>query len=384
MVIFMKKIISIFAILALMVSIAVPVSAVSKPKAVRLKKPANTAAGIKLNWTSSKNADKYYVYRKTPKVKYKKIATVKTTSYIHKGAVSGNKYTYKIYAVNTKGKSKPSNQKSITRVGTPNANVSNAASAIKVSWKKIRKATSYAVLYKKTTEKKYKVLYRGKKCSCYFYNLQLGYKYNFKVRAKIKKCLGAYCAAKTGFFLYRPSISAEEREDMKGIYLDWSPVSYAKGYIIYRSPKYSNSYKRIKKFYTDTTLYLDTDVKSINSYKYYVVAYTDGGFKSAKSNITSEIYGYIENFSTPLTLAIKKGQVYKDIYNKINEYMAVPLITWESLKPSVAKVTVQGVITGVKKGSATLKATIDPELFSLFGHSEIKTAKTVTINVTVK
>ena len=380
----MKRIISIISILVLMITIAVPVSAVSKPKAVHLKKPANTSAGIQLKWSASKNADKYCIYRKTPKVKYKKIATVKTTSYIHKSAVSGNKYTYKIYAVNSKGKSKPSNQKSITRVGTPNAKVTNTASAIKVSWKKVKKANSYTVLYKKTSEKKYKVLYRGKKCSCCFYNVQLGYTYNFKVRAKIKKLLGAYCTAKTGFYLYRPSISAEEREDMKGIYLDWSPVSYAKGYIIYRSPKYSNSYKRIKKFDTNTTLYLDTDVTSINSYKYYVVAYADGGYKSAKSNVASEIYGYIENLSTPLTLTIKKGQVYKDIYNKINEYMAVPLITWKSLNTDVAKVTTEGVITGVKKGTATLKATIDPELFPMFGHNEIKTAKTVTIIVTVK
>lgn len=379
----MKRILSVFLLLVLIISIAVPVSAVSKPKAVHLKKPANTAAGVQLKWTASKNAAKYVVYRKTPKVKFKKIATVKTTSYVHKSAVSGNKYTYKIYAVNSKGRSKPSNQRTITRVGTPGVKTSNTASAIKVSWKKVRKATSYVVLYKKTTQKKYKVLYRGKNSKCYFYNLEMGYTYTFKARAKINKLRGAYSKAKAQFFLSRPTIKAEEKEDMKGIYVDWSPVSNAKGYIIYRSPKSSNSYKRIVKTTTSATVYLDKNVKSINSYKYYVMAYR-GSYKSAKSNVAGEIYGYIESFSTPLTLTIKKGEVYKDIYNKINEYMAVPLITWKSLKPSVAKVTKEGVITGVKKGTATLKATIDPELFSLFGRSDIKTAKTVTIIVTVK
>ena len=78
----MKRILSVLSILTLIISIAVPVSAVSKPKAVHLKKPANTETGIQLKWTASKNATKYVVYRKTPKVKFKKIATVKTTSYI--------------------------------------------------------------------------------------------------------------------------------------------------------------------------------------------------------------------------------------------------------------------------------------------------------------
>ena len=379
----MKRIISLLSILILVFSIAVPVSAVSKPKAVRLKKPVNRAGGVQLSWTTSKNAAKYTVYRKTPTVKYKKIATVKTTTYLHKGAKSGNKYTYKIYAVNSKGTSKPSNQRSILRVGTPKVKTSNTASAIKVSWKKVRKATSYAVLYKKSADKKYKVLYRGKSCSCKFFNMQLGSTYQFKAKAKIKKLSGAYCAPKDQFFLARPTINAEEKEDMKGIYLDWSPVSNAKGYLIYRAPKSSSTFKRIKKTTTTSTQYLDRDVKSINSYKYYVVAYGHGS-KSAKSNVVREIYGYLKNFSTPMTLTIKKGEVYRDIYNKINQYMAVPLITWKSLNPSIAKVTVQGVITGVKKGKATLKARIDPELFSLVGHDEIKTAKTVTIIVTVK
>ncbi|MBR1731258.1 MAG: fibronectin type III domain-containing protein [Ruminococcus sp.] len=380
----MKRLISVFAAIAILITIAVPVSAVSKPAAPRLKSVSNSSKGVLLKWSKVKNAAKYYVFRKTAKVKYKKIATVKTTSYTHKSAVSGNKYTYKIYAVNAKGKSKASNQKTVTRVGTPSVKTSNTEYAIKVSWPKVKKATSYVVLYKASTAKKYKVLYRGKECSYLYYNLAVGTKYNFKVRANIGKLKGVYSAVKSQFFLTHPSVSAQEPESMKGIYLDWSPVKHATGYIIYRSLKSENAYKRIKKTTDTKTTYLDTDVKSINTYKYYVVAYTTGGYKSAKSNVATEIYGYLESFSKPLTLSIKKGEVYKDIYNKLSYYGANVFITWKSEKTSVAKVDSNGIITGVKKGTAAVKATIDPELFSFFGRGDITTKKTITINVTVK
>lgn len=379
----MKRFISVFAVFAVLFTLVAPVSAVSKPSAPKLKSVKNTANGVLLRWTPVKNAAKYYVYRKTPTVKYKKIATVKASSFTHRSAVSGNKYTYKIYAVNSKGQSKPSNQKTIKRVGTPVIKTANTASAIKISWSKTKKATSYVLLYKKSSAKKFSVLYRGKNTSYIYDNLALGTKYDFKVRAVIGKLRGAYSPVRSQFFLARPSISAREPESMKGIDLDWSPVKNAKGYIIYRALKSENSYKRIKKITKASTHYLDTDVKSINTYKYYIVAYKDG-FKSAKSNVTTEIYGYFESLSKPLTLTIKKGEVYKDIYNKLSYYGATPLITWKSKNPGIARVTAQGIITGVKKGKATLKATIDAELFPMFGHDEITEAKTITITVTVK
>lgn len=379
----MKKLIAVLAALSVIITVAVPVTAATKPTAVKLTAVKNTATGVLLKWKASKSASKYYVYRKTPKIKYKKIATVKSTSFTHKSAVSGNKYTYKIYAVNSKGMSKASNQKTILRVGTPSLSSTNTASAINVSWSKTKKATLYVLLYKKASAKSYKVLYRGTKNSYVYDNLALGTKYNFKVRANINKARGAYSAVNSQLFLSKPTLGAQEPESMKGINLDWSPITNAKGYIIYRSLKSENSYKRIKKLTTNTTRYLDTEVKSINTYKYYVRAY-NGAYKSAKSNVATEIYGYFESTSVPLTLTIKKDETYKDIYNKLAYYGATVFVTWKSLNPNIAKVDSNGVIQGVKKGSATLKATVDPDAFALVGHDEIKEAKTITFIVTVK
>ena len=379
----MKRTIAIFAILAVIITIPLPVSAVSKPSAPKLKTAKNTSEGVLLKWSAVKSADKYFVYRKTANTAYSKIASVAKTSYTHKSAVSGKKYTYKIFAVSSAGKSKQSNIKSVIRVGTPALKLSNTASAIKIKWSAIKKADRYVVLYKKSLAKKFSVLCRSKGTSFAYDNMAAGVKYDFKVKAVIGKLSGAYSEAKTQMFLERPIISAEEPLNMKGIEVRWNTVKNANGYLIYRSLKSKNSYKRIKKI-TDrsATVYTDSDLVSINSYKYYIVAY-NGSFKSAKSNVAGDIYGYLENHSTPLALTIKKGEVYKDIYNKINSYGATSLISWKSLNSKTASVDSKGIITGVKKGSATLKATIDPSLFAAMGKT-VQEPKTITIEVTVK
>ena len=78
----MKRIVSVFAVLALMITLAVPASAVSKPAAPKLKSVSNTSRGITIKWSAVKNAEKYLVFRKAPTVKYKKINGIKTNIFL--------------------------------------------------------------------------------------------------------------------------------------------------------------------------------------------------------------------------------------------------------------------------------------------------------------
>lgn len=378
----MKRIISALAALTIILTLVVPASAVTKPRAPRLTSLKNTNKGVVVKWKTVKNATKYIVFRRTSSTKYIKRATVKTISFTDKKAVSGRKYIYAVRSVNAKGQSKLSKTKTITSIGTPKLKTWNSKYALKAKWTKVRKATKYVLLYKKAKAKKYKVLYSGTKRSFANDNIDSGAAYNLKVKAVIGKQNGAYSPAKTQVFLESPTLKAEELLDMEGITLKWSAINSAKGYIIYRSLKSANSYKRIKKVSADIKRYVDTDVVSINSYKYYVVAY-NGSSKSAKSNIDSDVYGYIENTSTPLTLTIKKGEVYKDIYIKLNDYAAVSFIKWSSSNSKIAKVNSKGIITGVKKGKATLKAVIDKEFIAAYKPGATS-SKTIKIIVTVK
>lgn len=379
----MKRIIAALAVLTIILTLAVPASAVSKPNAPRLTSLKNTSKGVLIKWKKVKIATKYIVFRRTSKTKYIKRSTVKKTFFFDKKAVSGRKYIYAVRAVNSKGKSKLSKTKTITSVGTPKLKTWNGAYALKAKWSKVRSATKYVLLYKKTKAKKYTVLYSGKKRSFSNDNIDTGASYMLKVKALIGKHKGAYCPAKTQVFLENPSLTAEELIDMKGITLKWTSVKGAKGYIIYRSKKYANSFKRIKKLTTaKSTRYVDSDLVSINSYKYYVVAY-NGTSKSTKSNIDSDVYGYLKGPNDSLKLTIKKGQVYKDIYKKLNQYGAVSFIKWSSNNSKIAKVNSKGVITGVKKGKATLKAVIDQSFIAIY-KPEVTSSKTVKIIVTVK
>lgn len=378
----MKKIIAALTALTIILTIALPVSAVSKPKAPKLTSLKNTSGGVVIKWKKVSNADKYIVFRKTASTKYIKRATVKTTCFTDKKAVSGRKYIYAVKSLNSKGKSKYSKTKTLTAIGTPRLKTYNSTYAIKAKWSKIRKATNYVLLGKKAGAKKYKVFYKGTKLHYSDDNIGAGSAYMFKVKAVIGKLKGAYSPAKTQRFLESPSLKAEELLDMKGITLKWTATKKAKGYFIYRSHKYANSFKLIKKTTGSSTRFVDSNVVSITSYKYYVIAY-NGSSKSAKSNIDSDVYGYFDNAKVPLTLTIKKGWVYKDIYTKLNKYGAIPFITWKSANSKVAKVNSKGVITGVKKGKATLKATIDQSFITLY-KPEVKSSKTIRIIVTVK
>ena len=87
----------------------------AKVKSLKVKALNDSETSIQLKWKKAKKAKKYQVYRATKKKgKYKKVATVKKTTYVNKGLKDGKKYFYKVRAVNGKKKGKFSAVKSAT------------------------------------------------------------------------------------------------------------------------------------------------------------------------------------------------------------------------------------------------------------------------------
>lgn len=248
------------------------------------------------------------------------------------------------------------------KIKAPKLTVKNSSKGVKISWAKRKGAVKYKLYYKKEGSSKYKKAYSGKMLKYTAAKLTSGVKYSFKIKVKTKKNTSAFSKPSEIVFLKQPKLSAEEKLDMAGIHLSWKKVKGAQGYRIYRSLKYKNSYKKITTLKGNSTLYyFDKSVKDkktptqINSYKYYIKAYK-GSYSSAKSKVKSEIYGYYENNKTPLYLTIKKGQVFKDINTKLKDNNAQYMFTWKSSDKKIAKVSDIGVITGVKKGKATITA----------------------------
>ena len=114
---------------------------------------------IKITWKKASNAGKYQIFAKAGKGKYKKIATVAGTSYIHKKLKTGTKYSYYIRPFTTVNKKTVYGVKSKVKSATP---VLGKVSSLKVKAKAKKKAL---VTFKKVSGANgYKISYRlGKK-----------------------------------------------------------------------------------------------------------------------------------------------------------------------------------------------------------------------------
>lgn len=182
-------------------------AAIDALEAAKLAAPAVTAASksynsIALSWKDV-GADSYQVYRATSqKGTYKKIATVKTNSYINKSVTTGKNYYYKVVAVKgdktqasavVKASAKPSATKISKATNVKGKKVS-------LKWSKVSGANGY-VVYRATGNGSYKAVKTTKSVSYTNAGLKKGSKYSYKVRAyrtvSGKRVYSAYSAAKT-------------------------------------------------------------------------------------------------------------------------------------------------------------------------------------------
>lgn len=131
------------------------------PNSTKVTKVGNGNTGITIQWKKSSNADGYYVYRKTAKTGWRKIATVKgrtKVAYTDKAVKSknGTKYYYTVKAYKG-GKVSDYDKKGvqIVRMTAPKLTKATSKSFKKmlVQWKKNSKASGYQVQY--STSKKF-------------------------------------------------------------------------------------------------------------------------------------------------------------------------------------------------------------------------------------
>lgn len=124
-------------------------------QAPELLKAVNAQAGVTIKWTKSSNASGYYIYRKAPGGRYKRIASVKgksKASFTDKAVKSKNGKTY-IYTVKAfRGKDVSAYEKAgikIYRLTAPALlkPVSPSAKKLTVKWKRNKKASGYQIQY---------------------------------------------------------------------------------------------------------------------------------------------------------------------------------------------------------------------------------------------
>lgn len=119
---------------------------------------SNTSKGTKVKWSKVAGAKGYYIYKKTEKGKYTKIATVKkgtTVTYIDKKVKNGSKYTYRIVAFSGKTLSAGKESGVILRLDRVSVKkLSKVKKAVNVKISANKKAAGYQIQY--STSSKFK------------------------------------------------------------------------------------------------------------------------------------------------------------------------------------------------------------------------------------
>ena len=122
--------------------------------AVSISGVANTSSGVKLSWKKVSSATGYYVYRKTGKKSYEKIATITNAnklSYVDSSVKSknGTLYYYTVKAYNSKTSSNSYSSKPVFRLAGVNISKlkNNSGRKLYSTWGKNTKASGYQIQY---------------------------------------------------------------------------------------------------------------------------------------------------------------------------------------------------------------------------------------------
>ena len=243
----------------------------------------SSASGVTIKWGSVVNARKYRVYYKGNDG-WIKLAEVTGTSYTHSDAVFGKTYTYTVRCIKSDSSRFTSSYNSSGwthkhYLNTPTiSGFESTTKGVKIKWNSVTGAQKYRVYYKNSKGNWVKM---GETTGNSFVDddVRTGKSYTYTVRC-IDNSLFAFMSDydKNGkkytytLQLATPNItSCTSVSD--GIKISWGAVPGANKYRVYYKGK--DGWKKIAE--TGNTYYLDTDVRSGNSYTYTVRCITDNG-----------------------------------------------------------------------------------------------------------
>lgn len=252
---------------------------ISKPATPKLGKVSNTASGVKVTWSASKNASKYIVYRKTYDAKTKKwsgwkniAGNVTTTSYVDKSAKSGTYYLYTVKATNAAGNSGYNTSGIKTYfLSMPKVTTANSNAGVTVKWTKAAGATGY-IVYRKTTGEWTRVatVKGSSKVSYTDKTAKAGTTYRYTVKAYYSSYNSAYNTNGVAVRRLTTPTLKSASSAKAGITVKWNKVTGATGYIVYRKTG-NGGWQKVATVKSNT--YLDKSAKKGVTYQYTVKAY---------------------------------------------------------------------------------------------------------------
>ncbi|MCM1566512.1 MAG: cell wall-binding repeat-containing protein [Dehalobacter sp.] len=253
---------------------------------------------ISLSWSSVSEADTYSIYRaNSVSGTYTLMATTTTNAYTDSSLTASTAYYYKVLAVNTAGSSAYSAVTSATTlassVPTAPANLTAAAlssSQISLSWSAVSGDPTYSVYRSHSASGTYTRITTLSSTSYTNTGLDAGTTYYYKVLASNSAGDGPYSlTANTITFPSVPLDLTATADNSSQIVVDWTPVTGASSYIVYRASSSEGTYNPIAENVAAPP-YTDTGLDPETTYYYKIVALNSSGQSglSAKASATTQ------------------------------------------------------------------------------------------------
>jgi len=242
-----------------------------------------------VEWSSVSNATGYRIYRSTNSSSgYTQIGTSTTTSYTDNNINSGTQYYYKVSAQGNGMESSLSPvYASATLLSAPTSlRVTINTSSIYVEWSSVTSANGYYIYRSTNSSSGYSKVGTSSTTSYTDYNASSGTTYYYAVSAYNSSGESPKSSYASAIALSAPTgVTATASNTASNIYVEWSSVSGATRYNIYRSTNYSSGYGLVGT--STTTSYTDTGLSPGATYYYKISAQNSSGLESSQSSYVS-------------------------------------------------------------------------------------------------
>lgn len=262
------------------------------PKApTNVSATAESQTSITVSWSSLTGIKGYRVYR-SASAAWKDstlVGSSTSSSYIDKDLLSNKTYYYKVSACNGSGESSTSSTvNATTKLGTPTNVTADAvsSSSIRVSWSPVNGADEYRVYRSTDSIGPYSQVGISISTSYTDNTVASNLTYYYKVSAY--NAGAATESLKSEFFSTKINLNApinvSANPSSGSIIINWSPVSGAVRYHVYRATSSSGPYSQVGT--VTSSPYTDYNVVAGQTYYYKVTAY-NGTMESSQSPYAS-------------------------------------------------------------------------------------------------
>ena len=335
----------------------------STPK--NLKTSITDSGNIKVDWSSVRSADYYYVYRSTSRTgDYSYVAKTTSSVYTDKKATSKMAYYYKIRAYvndNSAAKSKLSGYVACYRKpGKPTINVTyqHTKDRVKISWNKVSGATKYYVYRKELYDDTYKQI--ASTTTTYLYNNKIedSTRYLYRVAAAYtrdgKTIKGAKSSSKKTF-----TNRVDPSKKMMALTFDDGPGLHTKA-IVDCLNKYDSAAtffivgNRVDTYTTGMKAIANSDCEAANhSYSHPILTYLSSSeIRSQVSKTDAKIKKYTGSNTT--LIRTPGGAVNTTVKNEVGKpiiYWSIDTLDWKTRSTSS---TVNSVMSNAGDGEIAL------------------------------